>query len=74
MGEGAEEDRETQASSTVSMEPDEGLNPMTLELWPELKSRVWRPTEPHRHPQIQRTLKAGDWSKKKKKKKERKKS
>ena len=42
MGEGAEREgeREPQADSTVSTEPDTGLSLMTLRSWPEPKSRV----------------------------------
>ena len=35
-----ERERESYAGSTLSMEPDAGLDPMTLGSWPELKSRV----------------------------------
>ena len=34
-------ERESQADSALSMEPDLGLNLMTLRSWPELKSRGW---------------------------------
>ena len=41
----AQEERERISSSLpLSMETDAGLDPTTLELWPELKSRVGGPT------------------------------
>ena len=38
--EGTEGERESQADSALSTEPDEGLNLMTLKSWPGPKSRV----------------------------------
>jgi len=40
-----EGERESQADSTLSAEPDVGLDLMTLRSWPELKSRVGRSTD-----------------------------
>ena len=37
---GAEEERESQADSTLSVEPDMGLQHVTLRSWPQLKSRA----------------------------------
>ena len=47
----AEAQRESQAQSTLSMEPDAGLDCMTQRSWPELEPRVghltdWAPQEP----------------------------
>ena len=47
-------ERESQAGSTLSVEPDAGLDPTTPGPWPEPKSRVGccKPTEPPRRPAI----------------------
>ena len=38
-------ERESQANSTLSTEPDVGLDLTTLTQWPELKPRVWSSTD-----------------------------
>ena len=49
MGRGQRE-RENQADSKPSVEPNTGLQFMTLRSWPELKPRIGCLTEPTRHP------------------------
>ena len=45
-----EEEKEPQAESMLSVEPDMGLSPRTLRLRPQQKSRVDFLSEPPRHP------------------------
>ena len=49
---GAEGERESQAGSTLSAEPNVGHDPLTLGSQPELKSRVGHSPEPPRCPSI----------------------
>ena len=57
-GEAEEErERESQAGSMPSAEPDMGLDPMTARSWPEPKSRVRQLTEPPRCPETLDILK-----------------
>ena len=44
-GEEGEREKESQAGSALSAEPDSGLDPTTPGLWPEPGSRVRRSTD-----------------------------